>query len=293
MSGEGLVEVVGGTQAGGGGGPGLVQEAGFGEGGEGLAYLGEMGVFGVQGGGELGFDDGDTGCGEGVQRGVGIFEGGGEVAGVDADTDAVVADRGERGDGVVGRLDDAAGFRFQADADGAAGQLFEGVEAFGEGAQRGAGGQRALVVVRGAPGEGQGGDGPVGDVVREKPGEDAGQGGGVVEAFRVGPVRRVDAVLDLLGAEALIGEAVEGDDLEAAPVEFGAQAAQRRGVGDQGVGGVPGEPQTDTEPVAAEAAPYGFAVIAKLGEDTVEGLGGVDVGAVGEVDGGAVGVTEA
>ena len=45
----------------------------------------------------------------------------------------------------AGGLDDAAGFGFQADADGAAGQLLQGVEAFGEGAQGGAGGVGALV----------------------------------------------------------------------------------------------------------------------------------------------------
>ena len=61
------------------------------------------------------------------------------MAGVDADADAVVADRGERGDGVAGGLDGAAGFGFEADADGSAGQLLEGVQAFGEGAQGGAG----------------------------------------------------------------------------------------------------------------------------------------------------------
>ncbi len=38
------------------------------------------------------------------------------MAGVDADADAVVTDRGERGEGVTGRLDGAAGYRFQADA---------------------------------------------------------------------------------------------------------------------------------------------------------------------------------
>ena len=50
VAGEGLAEVVGAAQAGGGAGAGLVQEAGFVEGGEGLADFGEMGVFGVQGG---------------------------------------------------------------------------------------------------------------------------------------------------------------------------------------------------------------------------------------------------
>lgn len=49
-AGEGLAEVVGAAQAGGGEGAGLVQEAGFVERGEGVADGGEMGVFGVQGG---------------------------------------------------------------------------------------------------------------------------------------------------------------------------------------------------------------------------------------------------
>lgn len=52
-AGDGLVEVVGAAQSGGGAGAGLVQEAGFGEGSERGAYLGEVGVFGVQCGGEL------------------------------------------------------------------------------------------------------------------------------------------------------------------------------------------------------------------------------------------------
>ena len=165
---EGLAQVVRAAQAGGGGRAGLVQEAGFVEGGERLADFGEMGVFGVQGGRELGSDDGDAGLGERVQGGVRIFEGGGEVAGVDADADAVVADLAERGDGVCGGLEGAAGFRFQADTDGAAGEFGEGVEAFREGDQGGQGGGRALVVVGGAPGERQGGDAAFGDVVGEE-----------------------------------------------------------------------------------------------------------------------------
>jgi hypothetical protein len=47
---DGLAEVVGSAESGGGEGAGLVQEAGFVEGGEGLADFGEVGVFGVQGG---------------------------------------------------------------------------------------------------------------------------------------------------------------------------------------------------------------------------------------------------
>ena len=124
-------------------------------------------------------------------------------------------------------------------------------------------------------------------------GEYPGQVGGVGEPLGVGPVRLVDAVLDLFGAVAVVEEAVEGDDFEAAPVEFAAQAAQGGGVDDQGAGRVPGQPQADAEAVAAEASAYGFAVVAELGENAVDGFGGVDVGAVGEVDGGAVGVAEA
>ena len=92
----------------------------------------------------------------------------------------------------------------------------------------------------------------------------------MVEPLGLGPVRLVDAVLDLLGAEPLVREAVEGDDFEAAAVEFGAQPAQGGGVGGEGVGGVLGQPQADAEAVAAEAAAYGFAVVAELGEDAVE-----------------------
>src|SRR5690606_32641394 len=141
--------------------------------------------------------------------------------------------------------------------------------AVGEGAQGGAGRLRAPLVVGGAPGEGKGGDAAVGDVVGEQSGEDPGQRDGVVQAFWVAPVRGVDAVLDLLGAEALVGEAVEGDDLEAPPFEFAAQSAQGGGVGDEGVGGVLGEPQADAQPVPAEAAADGLAVVAELGEDAV------------------------
>lgn len=201
---------------------------------------------------------GTAGPGEVVQGGAGFFEGGGEVAGVDADADAVVADRGERGDGVAGGLDDAARFGFEGDADGASGELLERVEAFGQGAQRGAGGLGALVVVGGAPGERQGGDAALGDVVGEQSGEHAGEGGGVLQAFGVGPVGFVDAVLDLLGAEALVGEAVEGDDLEAAPLQFAAEVTEGGGVGDEGAGGVLGQPQADAEPVPAET-PHGRA----------------------------------
>src|SRR5690606_18616837 len=272
---------------------GLVQEAGLGEGGQRLADLGEVGLFGVQGGGELGLDDGHPGPGEVVQGGVRVLEGGGEVAGVDTDADAGVADRGQRGEGVMGGLGDAAGFGFQGDPDGASGEVLEGVEAFGEGAQCGVGGGVPAVVVSGAPGQRQGGDAALGDVVGEQSGEDAGQGRRVLQALGVGPVRLVDAVLDLVRAEAPVGEAVEGDDLQAAFLQGAAQPAQGGGVGDQGPGGVPGEPQADPQAVPAEAAAHGFAVVAELGEDAVEGFGGVDVGAVGEVDGGAVGVAEA
>ncbi len=113
------------------------------------------------------------------------------------------------------------------------------------------------------------------------------------EAGAFGPVGPVDAVLDLGLAEPLVGEAVEGDYFEAAPVEVAAEGAQGGGVGDEGGGRVAGEPQADAEPVAAQALADGLAVVAELGADAVEGLGGVDVGAVGEVDGGAVGVAEA
>src|SRR5690606_3571891 len=276
-----------------GDGAGLVQEAGLGEGGQRLADLGEMGLFGVQGGGQLGLDDGHPGPGEVVQGGVRVLEGGGEVAGVDADADAVVADRGQRCEGVAGGFDDAAGFGFQGDPDGASGEVLEGVEAFGEGAQGGAGGGGPPVVVGGAPGQRQGGDAAFGDVVGEQPGEDAGQGRRVLQPLGVGPVGLVDAVLDLVRAESLVGEAVEGDDLQAPLFECAAQSAQSGGVADEGAGGVPGEPQADAETVPAQAAADGLAVVAELGEDAVEGLGGVHVGAVGEVDGGAVGMAEA
>lgn len=266
-AGEGLVEVVGAAQSGRGGGAGLVEEAGFVEGGEGLADLGPVGFLGVQGGGELGLDDADAARLQGAQRPGGVLEGGGEVAGVEADADAVgggVAERGEGGDGVGGGLDGAARFGLQADADGAAGEVGEGVEPFGEsgeGAQRGA---VAAAVVVGAPGEGKGGDGALGDVVGEQGGEEAGEVGGVGEAGALGPVGPVDAVLDLGLAESLVGEAVEGDDLEAAPVEVAAEGAQGGGVGDEGGGRVAGEPQPDAEPVAAQALADGLAVVAEL-----------------------------
>lgn len=147
------------------------------------------------------------------------------MAGVDADADAVVSDGGERCDRVGGGLDRAAGFGFEADPDGLAGQLGQDVETFGEGGEGGvrrAGGLR-VAGVRGAPGDREGGDGAFGDVVGKQCGQEPGKIGGVGEPFGVRPVRLVHPVLDLFGAEAFIGETVQGDDFEAAAVEFGAQ----------------------------------------------------------------------
>lgn len=250
-------------------------------------------MFGVERGGELRLGDGDSGGGERVEGGAWVFEGGREVAGVEADADAGARYAAERGDGVGDRFDGAAGFRFEADPDASSGELLECVEAGGERGQGGAGGGGRAGAEGGAPGEGQGGDGSLADVLGEERGEEPGQVGGVGEAFGTGPVGLVDPVLDLVGAEALVGEAVQGDHFEAAAVEFGAQGAERGRVGGQGVGGGACEPEADAETIAAEAAADGLAVVAELGEDAVEGLGRVDVGAVREVDGGAVGVPEA
>ncbi len=211
---------------------------------------------------------------------------------------AVPVDGTEGADRVRGGLDGAAGFGLQADADGAAGELVQRVQPLGEEAQRVEGGVlpfggAADRVEVGAPAEGEGGDGAFGGVVGEQGGQQPRQVGGVVQPFGFGPIGPVDAVFDVLVAESLVGEAVEGDHFEAAAVQLTAEPAQRRGVGGQCAGGVPGEPEPDAQAVAAQALADRFAVVAELGEHAVEGLGGVDVGAVGQVDGGAVGVAEA
>lgn len=93
--------------------------------------------------------------------------------------------------------------------------------------------------------------------------------------------------------EAAVGEGVEGDRLQAARGQFGAQAAYGVGIGGQFGDHVAGQPQADAEQVGAEALPYGLGVRGELVHHSVEVLGLVDVAAIGEVDGGAVGVSKA
>ena len=197
---------------------GLVQEAGLDEGGEGVAASRGRRVLGVQGRRGLHLDDGEAGVGEPRRSALGgSSKRGGEVAGVDADADAARGrGRGERAAtaSVVG-LDDAAGLGLEARS-GSCGRCRppSAAQAVARSELQRAAGAVGVAVgdPRAAPAERQGRDAASVGVVGQQAASTRRAVEGVVEPRRrVGPVRPVDAVLDHLGVEALVREAVEGD----------------------------------------------------------------------------------